>query len=101
MENLTDIPKYVRYDFFMAAFGMLVTYFVYTNTRFYEAFSLRVVCLILSGACLWYGILEMKRNYAEEKKLQQKEHAYRIERIFFEQLKVSQEIRLFRKQQSL
>lgn len=69
MNNITDIPKYVRYDFFMALFGIITAYFLFANERVYENRTLRIIFAIISGACLLYGLIEMKENYEQEKQL--------------------------------
>ncbi len=101
MEKLTDLPKSVRYDFFMATFGMLTAYFVYTNENVYQTFVLRVLLIILACVCLLYGVYEMKLNYDNEIDLKLQERVYAKQRILLDLLRVEQEMRIIRKQQYL
>ena len=70
MASVENIPKYVRYDFFMALFGILVAYFLFTNERVYDNPDLRAFLVTLSTVTIFYGILEMKNNYNKEKEVQ-------------------------------
>src|SRR3989338_7147369 len=84
MEKLTEMPRSVRYDFFMSVLGILICYFVYTNNHVYSDFFLRFLFLLLGVSCLLYGILEMKKNYQAQKKIEQKENTYKEQKIMLD-----------------
>lgn len=71
MASLDDIPRYIRYDFFMAPFGIFVAYFLFTNDRVYSNPDLRLVFAALSVVTIFYGVFEMKNNYNKEKEVQE------------------------------
>ncbi len=69
MESIDEIPKYVRYDFFMALFGTLLIYLLCTNEILYKNSVLLILFSIIGVSTLLYGILEMKGNYERDKKI--------------------------------
>ena len=81
IEKLTDTPKYVRYDFFMALLGIFIAYATYTNNNLYNEILMRFLLLIISVVCTLYGIVEMKKNYEKDKEVQDIEYAYTKQRL--------------------
>ncbi len=96
MEKITEIPHYLRYDFFMSVLGILICYFVYMNALIYADFLLRVLFLILGSSCLLYGIFEMKRNYEAEKQIEEKERIYKLKRIMLDLILIETETKKVR-----
>lgn len=79
--DISEIPKYIRYDFFMALLGIIIAYFTFSTEIIYKNQLGRILFLVMSAACVVYGLLEMKNNYEREKELQIKEYEYRKKRI--------------------
>ena len=71
MASLENIPKYIRYDFFMALFGIFVLYFLFTNDRIYNLLELKILFSVLGAATILYGVFEMKNNYDADKEIQE------------------------------
>ena len=69
LESFEELPKYIRYDFFMAIIGLFILYFVYTNKLIYDDVYLRPITIKIVGLCFIYGVLEMKKNYDIEMEL--------------------------------
>ena len=90
MASVEDIPRYIRYDFFMALFGIIIAYFVFTNERVYNTTEIRWLFLIISSTTILYGIFEMKNNYDKDKELQE-------ERRKLEQLRIDKALKSLEK----
>ncbi len=65
-----DIPKYMRYDFFMAVLGVLISYFSFSNANIYGISTLRWSMFGFGAILSIYGIGEMSSTYYNEKKIQ-------------------------------
>ena len=74
---IEDVPRYVRYDFFMALFGIITAYFSFTNNIIFTNSTLKILFAVMSTSCLLYGLLEMKNNYEKDKKIQELERECR------------------------
>ena len=68
--SLDDVPKYVRYDFFMAILGIFIIYFTFSNENVYKIEPLRWALFIFGVVLSVYGIAEMSSTYYSEKKIQ-------------------------------
>ncbi|HLC57311.1 MAG TPA: hypothetical protein VJH95_01945 [Candidatus Nanoarchaeia archaeon] len=90
MASVEDIPRYIRYDFFMALFGIIIAYFAFTNERVYNTTEIRWLFLIISSTTILYGIFEMKNNYDKDKELQE-------ERRKLEQLRIDKALKSLEK----
>jgi len=90
MASVEDIPRYIRYDFFMALFGIIIAYFAFTNERVYNTTEIRWLFLIISSTTILYGIFEMKNNYDKDKELQE-------ERRKLEQLRIGKALKSLEK----
>lgn len=90
MASVDDIPRYIRYDFFMALFGIVVAYFLFTNDRVYNNADLRAFLVTLSIVTIFYGVWEMKNNYNKEKEVQEIKQE-------LEKLKAIKELNKFRR----
>lgn len=65
-----DIPRYVRYDFFIAVLGIVIVYFAFSNSHVYDNSALRWGSFIFGVAISVYGMTEMSSTYYAEKKIQ-------------------------------
>lgn len=79
--SLDDIPKYIRYDFFMALLGILIIYFVIVTDRIYNNIVLLNLFLSVGIPSFLYGIYEMKKNYGKEKEIQYLKMEHEKERL--------------------
>jgi arginine exporter protein ArgO len=84
MNDIESMPKYMRYDFFLAAIGILGTYFVFSNNLVYYNSVMRIIFICTSAFCFMYGLFEMKGNYEQEKIMQSLEREYRSKKITIE-----------------
>jgi len=70
MVTIDDIPKYIRYDFFMALLGLVIIYFVIITENIYQNTILTILFLFVGIPFFLWGVYEMKKNYDKEKRLQ-------------------------------
>lgn len=64
-----DVPKYVRYDFFVAILGLVMFYFAFSNEKIYlDTFSHWTLTLV-GITCLIFGLYHMKENYLREREV--------------------------------
>lgn len=90
--GLDELPRYIRYDFFMALLGLLMFYFSFSNDKVYEDFFFHWILIIVGIICFMYGFFQMKKNYLREQELEQmRDDAEKLE--LKEQIKDSQVIK--------
>ncbi|MFH0978793.1 MAG: hypothetical protein V1837_05830 [Candidatus Woesearchaeota archaeon] len=65
-----DIPKYVRYDFFIAILGIFIVYFAFSNANAYGNTTIRWSLFVFGVIISVYGLAEMSSSYYAEKKIQ-------------------------------
>ncbi|MBI5392620.1 hypothetical protein HZA96_02010 [Candidatus Woesearchaeota archaeon] len=65
----TDLPKSIRYDFFMALLGIVLLYFLNITPRLYEDSFKFILLLMIGTSSLVYGLFEMSKNYQKENEI--------------------------------
>lgn len=85
MESLTEIPKYVRYDFLITFLGLLSlgSAWYFTNVTKISVGSTNLLLIIGVPLVIW-GLGERYNNYKEERDLMQLQRILDKKRIFTE-----------------
>ncbi|OGI64703.1 hypothetical protein A2642_01885 [Candidatus Nomurabacteria bacterium RIFCSPHIGHO2_01_FULL_39_10] len=81
MSPLDEIPRYVRYDFFMSLLGIIIVYFSFSNGNIYNDKTLHLGFLLFGAALSIYRIAEMSSTYYLEKKIQKLKNLIEIKEL--------------------
>ncbi len=64
-----QIPKYIKYDFFVSLIGLSIIYISISKENIFQNSLFFFPFIIIGSSFFFYGLHEMKENYIEEKKL--------------------------------
>lgn len=83
MVEINDIPKYIRYDFFISLIGLLIIYLSFSEALLRDP-SLFIFSIVVGSFFLGFGLTKMKKNYKEELKVESKRKELQLNKIKLE-----------------